>query len=477
MAKKTARVSQEPNIDSRTMVVDDNFEVLLEMNDACVDLVYLDPPWNKGRPFQGKRVNPKSGKPKFDFVDCWNPKDIDPQWINQIATTNVPLYNAVELVKASWGQDMYAYMCYMAVRLVELKRVMKDDAAIYLHCDPTISSYLRLALDCIFGRANFRNEIAWCYTGPANVSRWMPRQHDVILFYAASDKHKFNPDRIRIPHKRKTPGSGGTSLAAGGRSKEERHARELELFDKGKLCPDFWTDVGSGSHIPKVEMDDDGKPYWETQKPIKLLERIVAASSDPGDWVLDPFAGCATACVAAEKLGRKWIGIDKSSDAGHLVEKRLNKEVYDLFKLDKAGRAPRIKLAKGVRSAAVKAKQIVELAYNHPKNKQKLFGKQMGLCNGCHEKRDYDLFHVDHIVPTSKGGGHEIENLQLLCGPCNVRKSNKNAESFDDWNDEEAARRKLQTVSAMKELEQQLADMESRDKAAKKTAKRRKKKR
>lgn len=212
----------------------------------------------------------------------------------------------------------------MGIRLIECQRVLKPTGSIYLHCDPTMSHYLKTTMDCIFGEENFRNEIVWCYRSTSQAKSHFPRKHDILLFYTKGEQaHVFNTDEIREPYKLAkmprrvndpTRNRGGSGKWAGA------SVSELQLtHQKGKIPPDWW-EMTFGPNNPE-------RTGYPTQKPTALLQRIIEASSNKGDIVLDPFAGCATTCVAAENTERRWIGIDVSEKAYELVQMRLNKEV------------------------------------------------------------------------------------------------------------------------------------------------------
>ena len=226
----------------------------------------------------------------------------------------------------------------MAIRLIECHRVLKETGGLYLHCDPTMSHYLKIALDCIFGESNFRNEIVWCYSQGGRPNYDFPHKHDIIFRYSKTRKYLFNADDIKIRYELISPKSGNsfTKIDNKGRFYKEVYGegkkKKYRYYqDEGKTPYDWWTDVPqiTGRAARSNNTERTGYP---TQKPIALLERIIKASSNEGDIVLDPFCGCATTCVAAEKLERKWIGIDKSKKAHDLVILRLKKEVpTDLF--------------------------------------------------------------------------------------------------------------------------------------------------
>ena len=194
------------------------------------------------------------------------------------------------LPNPSQGDGTAAYLAFMGVRLLELHRALKPTGSIYLHCDPTANSYLRAALDAVFGAGNMRNEIVWCYTGPANVKKHFQRKHDTILFYAKSVDSHFDRDAVRVPYKGIGAGKGDDIFKQG-----DDKQRIKELLRIGKVPTDWWADP----FLTNISAWKRERTGWATQKPLALLQRIIKASSNPGDLVLDPFAGCATCLVAA----------------------------------------------------------------------------------------------------------------------------------------------------------------------------------
>lgn len=211
-----------------------------------------------------------------------------------------------------------AYLTNMAARLIAMRRVISPAGSIYLHCDPTASHYLKIIMDAIYGKANFRNEIVWGYTGPGSPGmRQFNRKHDVILWYSAGDSWTFNADAVRIAHDAKTSENFKDGLTGSGFV-----ADTYDLSPDGKVPETWWVQKkGNGLAIAARQK----KQYlgYPTQKPLALLHRIIRASSNPGDLVLDPFCGCGTAVHAAESLGRRWIGIDVSAFSVGLIRKRV----------------------------------------------------------------------------------------------------------------------------------------------------------
>jgi len=237
-----------------------------------------------------------------------------------------------------------AYLAMMAPRLLEMKRVLKDTGSIYLHCDPTASHYLKLLMDAVFGAENFRNEIIWRRGRVFFHTRTsqFPRNHDTILFYTKSEKNFFEPQlkpykpsTLKMYHYDDHDGKGRYRLQEVRTYSKETLMKKLaegEAIEKngkvyikqylsqktGNVIDTIWEDIESASYLPE-------KIGYPTQKPEALLERIIKASSKEGDVVLDPFCGCGTTVAVAQRLNRKWIGIDITYLAIDIIEKRLQK--------------------------------------------------------------------------------------------------------------------------------------------------------
>ena len=344
--------------------------------DESINLIYLDPPFNSAATYNVlfRAPDGKMSDSQLEaFEDSWHWGDAAAAAYEDVITQGVYTDASVLLrgiVAALGKNDMTAYLAMMAVRLIELHRVLKHTGSIYLHCDPTASHYLKILLDGIFGAANFRNEIIWQRTTAKSLmSVRLPSNHDVILFYQKSDNAFWNPDSIfqaydetNLPDKtakkysyrdadgrRYTLGDllnpnpdrpnltyeflGMTRVWRWTRERmEEAHRKGLVVQPRPGAVPRFKRYLDEQRGIPLGDVWTDIFPLnsqaqerlgYPTQKPLALLERIIKASSKPDDVILDPFCGCGTTVHAAEKLGRRWVGIDVTHLAISLVERRL----------------------------------------------------------------------------------------------------------------------------------------------------------
>ena len=374
----------------------DNLDVMREhLADESVDLIYLDPPFNSNASYNILFKSPAGAGADasieaFDDTWAWGPT-ASSALMDITQSGNHKLHVLMQAMKTAIGENaMMAYLAMMAVRLVELHRVLKPTGSLYLHCDPTASHYLKLVLDAVFGADNFRNEIIWKRTSShSSAKRWGPT-HDLILFYAKTDEHIWNPvfqshDESHIASKYTASDGHANFMAADltgagirkgdsgqpwrdhNPTQQGRHwavpkkfpvdrvdvagwaelstQDKLDRLDEGDLI--YWPKKDGGfprfkrylttgvpiqsviTDIPPVNSQAQERLGYPTQKPRALLERIIAASSNPGDVVLDPFCGCGTAVDAAQKLGRQWIGIDVTHLAIGLIEKRMREGYGD----------------------------------------------------------------------------------------------------------------------------------------------------
>ncbi len=391
------------NIKNRSLFIYDNLDILRGLNNECVDLIYLDPPFNSNRSYSAPIGSKAAGA---SFKDAWTLDDIDLAWIGQLSEYNPNLMELINAIGVVGGKGDKSYLVFMAMRLLEMHRVLKPTGSIYLHCDPTMSHSLKLLLDCIFGESNYRNEVIWCYSRPsAPKQRQLSRVHDTIFWYSKGKTWTFNSDDIRQPYAQSSIDRDGYSANA-----SKVAIGNVELNKKGKF-PESWI------YVPPLKGNSKESTGYPTQKPLMLLERIIKASSNEGDVILDPFCGCATAMVAAERLNRKWIGIDISDVALNLIKDRLKAEENLYTKNAWDGIIDR----RDIPARTDNKKTII----NPKEYKHTLYGVQAGICKGCKNHFQIQNMTLDHILPQSKGGQDIKDNLQLLCGNCNSIKGNR----------------------------------------------------
>jgi site-specific DNA-methyltransferase (adenine-specific) len=363
---------------ANTLYYGDNLSILRDhIANETVDLIYLDPPFNSNRSYNVLFKDESGHEADAQitaFDDAWHWGETAEDNYHELVTLGSLGVSAMISAMHQFigANQMMAYLVMMAARLVELHRVLKPTGSLYLHCDPTASHYLKIILDTIFGVENFRNEVVWQRTNVHSDSKTWSNVSDTIFFYTKSSKFTWNP--IYLPHSEEyvedkygskdengrhytldnmtspnprpnmmyewkghaSPPNGWrysretmAKLDAEGRiwypsdkSKRPRLKRYLDEMP-GRLVGNVWTDINP---INSQAAERLGYP---TQKPLALLERIISASSNPGDIVLDPFSGCGTAISAAQKLGRCWIGIDVTNLAIAMHKNRLK----DMFSL------------------------------------------------------------------------------------------------------------------------------------------------
>ena len=391
-----------PNFEPSTIWTNDNLPIMRGMNSHCVDLIYLDPPFNSNVNYAAPIGSVAAGA---HFKDRWSLNDVKIAWVD-IIDSDYPRIKHVLL--ACESDSMKSYLIYMAVRLIEMKRILRKSGSIYLHCDDTAGAHLRLLMDAIFGTKQFVNKIVWCYSGPGNVRKSFPKKHDTLLFYTNGGDYVFNP--VFTPYSSARVMGSPSSLATGKRTREEVESLNETYLKRGKKIEDWWADIPSGGHIPKKE-----RTGYPTQKPLALLERVIKASSNPGDLVFDPFCGCATTLVAADRLGRGWAGCDVSDKAAELVVQRIKQD------------QPRLLRDVHHRSDIPRRTDQGRLP-DYRTHKDDLYGKQRGYCNGCQKHFEARHLEVDHKIARDSGGTDHIENLQLLCSHCNRVKGNRGQE-------------------------------------------------
>lgn len=445
------------NVENRTIFENDNLHVLQGLDTNSIDLIYLDPPFNSNRTFEASVGTEAAGA---IFKDFWTLDDLDSTSHGEFAQRAPELYHTISAAEFSHGKSMKAYLIMIGIRMLEMFRILKPTGTLYLHCDDNASHYLKMMMDSVFGKDNFRNEIIWqrAITTKGNLKKGLARDSDSIFRYSKSDTYIWNVEAVTIPYNmanldEKTkrqyycvePETGRrfslTSITAqnhdpnshltyevmgvvrtwrwakermrkeiaGGRIVQTRPGnvpRYKRYLDeqKGKRLNNIWVD------IPNLTARSKERIGYPTQKPLSLLERIIGASSHSGDMVLDPFCGCATTCVAAEGLGRRWIGIDLSPKSFELAKSRLKQ--------------------KGIIEQIIHRKDSPKPYKQNPTYKHTLFGIQEGKCNGCQTLFPFRNMAVNYVIAKSKGGTDAPNNLQLLCSACSSMKEYRTQEQL-----------------------------------------------
>lgn len=458
----------KPNWHNRTLFQGDNLEFMQSMNSQSVHLIATDPPFNKGKDFH---ATPESLAAGASFDDRWSWDEVRDSWVDSIQDDHPAAWAVIDWSRMTYGDDMGAFLCFMAARLIEMRRVLRDDGSIYLHCDPTASHYLKALMDAVFGRQKFRNDIVWKrFNFHADAKRFGAIT-DRILFYGGGNI--FNPVRVsysdsyvesKFTHEDEDgrryrldnlnpPGGRGPVYEFHGvtkpwrmtKDKIERLEAEGRIYTKsrvpqlkryldempGQAIADLWTDI---SPINPRAKERTGYP---TQKPLELYRRIIRASSNPGDIVFDPFAGCATTCVAAEAEGRQWVAADSWEGTLRVTQERLETLARPAGTGETSGlrlypvvrrTEPLVRTDEGEVSAPPLKSVFRKRTAPTMKRKEMLAAliERDGLqCQGCGfvppHKRHLE---IDHKLPRSEGGSNDLDNRVLLCGPCNRAKSN-----------------------------------------------------
>lgn len=453
----------------RALYYGDNLDVLREgIKDESVDLVYLDPPFNSNANYNLLFRAPSGEQSAAQieaFEDTWHWNETAESAFDEVLRSGNT--DAADLLRAMRSflkeNDMMAYLAMMAVRLLELHRVLKPTGSLYLHCDPTASHYLKAVMDSVFSPEFFQNEITWKRTYVHGDSRTWSRVSDKLFFYTKGPRFTWNvpyeplSDAYIASHYSNVDESGRrfqlTSILSpsprprmmyawkgfpsppmGWRfskekmseldsagfiayptnsdgsydlSKRPRFKRYLDE-QKGVVVSTVWTD------IPPINSQSQERLGYPTQKPVALLERIISASSNPGDVVLDPFCGCGTATHASEKLGRSWIGIDITHLAISLIERRL-KDAFPGIAFEVHGTPKDIG---GARDLAQRDKYqfqwwAVSLVEAQPYGGKKK-GADSGIDGVIYFKEDKKT--TKRVIVSVKGGAHGVAQVRDLKG-------------------------------------------------------------
>ena len=439
----------------------DNLQVLREhLAPESVDLIYLDPPFNSKRDYNLLFKSPKGKQSDAQieaFKDSWSwGMQAEAEYADLLRQPNTDAVLVIVALRNFLGEnDMMAYLTMMASRLLELRRVLKPSGSLYLHCDPSASHYLKIVLDAVFGKTNMRNEIVWRRSHPKGLAfTRFANNHDVILAYGKErgqttwnpiyTKHDFeraaeqysladpdgrryqltsllnpNPNRPNLTYEFKgvtkvwrwtkqrmlEADSKGLIVVPKGGQGIPRFKRYLDE-QEGIPVSDFWDDIEMASGAESL-----GYP---TQKPLALLERIIEASSNEGDVVLDPFCGCGTAVHAAQKLKRGWIGVDITHLAISLIEKRLKDAFKSRCKFEVHGTPKDLDAA---RNLALRDKYQFQWWAVSLVDAQPFQGRKKGADGGIDGLKffqDVDKAGARKIVVSVKGGGLKADDVRAL---------------------------------------------------------------
>ena len=523
---KTGDAMSELNVANRTLAIMDNLPFLRSLNNECIDLIAIDPPFAANETFtqtpkppitedeldEEKALAKKHGVSHNEGIgetrvkDVWNwDDDIHPAWKMQMEDDYPAVHAVIQAVEACATENEAAYIAFMAVRLIECRRVLKATGSIYVHCDSHANSYLRMLMDAIFGNQHFRSEITWRRTTAHSDSTRFGRNTDTLLYYSKSNKRTWHiqygdyDDKYKARFSRNDPDGRAWAdyditakgLSGGGYEYEYKGAYSLwrvpletmERLDaegrlhftsRGGIRRKRYLDEMKGRPVQALWDDIDAinsqareRTGYSTQKPLELYERIIKASSNPGDVVLDIFAGCATTAVAAENLDRQWIACDMAYRSWTMLKRRFYLNGFALTDMTDSTRdalgehqteqqeaksytigpddlpirtdtdpAPFHPLAQTRRGR--RSTQSASWSGRIPKDeaKQLLIGRFGPVCWGCgYEPRrpngtiDDTLLEVDHIrarkASEGKQGDDELYNLALLHRTCNSIKRNK----------------------------------------------------
>ncbi len=525
------------NVANRTLVIMDNYPFLRSLNNECIDLIAIDPPFAANETFTS-RPKPPISQAEFDeevalakthgaahnegigetrVQDFWNwDDDIHPEWKMRIQDDYPSVHAVIEAVEACATENEAAYICFMAVRLIECRRVLKPTGSIYVHCDDHVNSYLRMLLGAVFGAENFQNLVTWKRFTAHNDPNRYGRVTDTLLFYSKSSIKTFNrvpgsysevqlarykykdergpfrAENLTAPHFSPTRTVEWRGVHPGANRQWRFSIDELErLYSEGRILlrrdglprkdgyksyldeapgpalQDIWTDIELGPTSGE-------RTGYTTQKPLALYERIIESSSNPGDVVLDIFAGCATTAVAAERLGRELVACDMAYRAWTMLKRRfyLNGTALEgmtdstrdalasvrrdkgfqepqqwtisyvigpneLPRRDDADPAPPYQLEQSRRGGRQSTQSSTWSGQISKEDAKELLIQRFGpVCWGCgyeprrpNDSLDATLLEVDHIRARKAAegveGDDELYNLALLHRTCNTIKRNR----------------------------------------------------
>ena len=439
----------------KRLYIGDNLPIMLGMESDSVDLIYTDPPFNTGTFRKGKTE-------KHSFIDTWSEYQVDFAYAYSLKMHHPKLWEMIALAEDMHSLAMRHYLEFMAPRIVQMHRLLKPTGSLYLHCDTNANYYLRILIDCVFGKNNFRNEIVWHHPKIGVGKNKFTSNTDTIYFYSKTENYRFVAQRGDRPNELYTRWQSKlkegvlyyaqAKLINDSPAKSKIRVREGELGRKlrdNDVVVDFNDPenqkvVDNVWKIPFLKGNSKESTGYNSQKPLALVDRVIRASSNEGDLVMDPFCGCATTCVAAAGLSRQWIGVDQNKDAIPIFRDRLTGDLTTYAfetnspadaKLQKPIALPQRQVTGYARMTKAKAKPILVALdlkqYNYT------------FCKGCLDRLHEKHLAVDHILAKDKGGLDELANYQLLCTNCNSKKGTRDMEFLYRKLDEERAQMRM----------------------------------
>ena len=501
--QKSNPVVYDCNAVNRGVYIADNLDFLRSLNDACIDLVCIDPPFDKNETFVADKLKPPlteaerqnelrllaqwgiagpedavdagiqwpvDHKVRGGYKDFWRwESDVHEEWVKALESYHPAAHSLIETTRLVHSDGRAAYLCFMAIRLIEIRRVLKHTGSLYLHCDHAANGYIKQLLDAVFGngengKPGFRNEIVWRkYRGRKNNAKSkFSTQQDTIFFYRKSREATFNIlyepiSETEIQKKYRFADEDGRRYREswGRRYQLTGENRRIYLDEQpGAAIGSLW--VGEDIQLNTSSSERTGYP---TQKPVALAERIIRASTNEGDVVLDCFAGCAYAATAAERLERRWVACDMNPRTWTVFKRQFNKSNLALLTCNDEP-APGQGVLDGPHAQVFGPGELptpqhvtcpTELAplptperkFRQPKEKPVMTDEEMltellefsdytAWCCGFANRKPHGEvirqtwnFHLDHIDPVSAGGINEITNRAPMCPHHNIRKSNR----------------------------------------------------